>query len=513
MHIVYKNFSEGRQMMPDKDKLIKDQYDEIQKLKKELKNATKPSTMFSVLKSTVKRNIHDFFNREDKMKNMEARMKELEEENAKKSDELNRKSAELFAVINLGVQDNQDLENKTNSESDSSDKDKADFSMDFPQSQDEAVKKYFGSNINLKDLAKHMNPQDLAPKDSSEVTDRTASYVSPDSSDSANTSANDSGKQTKQMCFKGTSEENTPSKTPSSEIPDKEMAAQKRNDVNKKDIPPSDNKQLDEPKQKKMSMNAQKTNSKDKIQNQQQKPVSEISKVSTGIKKEDVQDTAKKTVAEQKKTKKENSISLEKPVLSVKSESQNALKNGTPAKQTDRNQSSNLSELNGSTVPSPLENRQKKDTQKPAAESHRNTSLDSSKLAPEHTVQDSSLSILDFEPDFDLELSPMDSKQQPELIKDSTSTSSSSSDCADSSDIPIPQSKHAEPAKPSKAAKPDSSSPKEKYEPSEDLPVDFGLAMQNDTPSEDDLPDASDLDAASVFDSLYDDDNWDDDFV
>ena len=89
--------------MPDnKDELLKKQNEEIQKLKKELKAAAKPSSMFSVLKNTVKRNVHDFFIREDKMKTMDSKIKDLEKELAKKEEELNKTSAELFAVVNLG---------------------------------------------------------------------------------------------------------------------------------------------------------------------------------------------------------------------------------------------------------------------------------------------------------------------------------------------------------------------------------------------------------------------------
>lgn len=63
-------------MMPEnKDELLKKQNEEIQKLKKELKQASKPSSMFSVLKNTVKRNVHDFFIREDRMKNMDSKIK------------------------------------------------------------------------------------------------------------------------------------------------------------------------------------------------------------------------------------------------------------------------------------------------------------------------------------------------------------------------------------------------------------------------------------------------------
>ena len=77
-------------MPENKDELLKKQNEEIQKLKKELKQASKPSSMFSVLKNTVKRNVHDFFIREDRMKNMDSKIKNLEKELAKKEEELNK---------------------------------------------------------------------------------------------------------------------------------------------------------------------------------------------------------------------------------------------------------------------------------------------------------------------------------------------------------------------------------------------------------------------------------------
>ena len=92
-------------MPENKDELLKKQNEEIQKLKKELKQASKPSSMFSVLKNTVKRNVHDFFIREDRMKNMDSKIKNLEKELAKKEEELNKTSAELFAAVNLGESD------------------------------------------------------------------------------------------------------------------------------------------------------------------------------------------------------------------------------------------------------------------------------------------------------------------------------------------------------------------------------------------------------------------------
>ena len=67
--------------MPDnKDELLKQQNEEIQKLKKELKAATKPSSMLSVLKSAVRRNVHDFFIREDKIKSVQEENKKLKKE-------------------------------------------------------------------------------------------------------------------------------------------------------------------------------------------------------------------------------------------------------------------------------------------------------------------------------------------------------------------------------------------------------------------------------------------------
>ena len=94
--------------MPDnKDELLKQQNEEIQKLKKELKAATKPSSMLSVLKSTVRRNVHDFFIREDKIKSVQEENKKLKKELEETKEERDKTSAQLFAAINLGS-DNQE---------------------------------------------------------------------------------------------------------------------------------------------------------------------------------------------------------------------------------------------------------------------------------------------------------------------------------------------------------------------------------------------------------------------
>ena len=150
--------------MSDKDQLLKQQREEIEKLKKELQDASKPSSMFSVFKNTMKRNVHYFFIREDKMKTMDSKIKDLESKLAQKEEELSRTSAELFAA-NLT---NGDIPDGNDSDSDSEDSDDKspdendgfpdfdnmddDFMHDFPQNREAAVKRYFGK-IDLTSLA------------------------------------------------------------------------------------------------------------------------------------------------------------------------------------------------------------------------------------------------------------------------------------------------------------------------------------------------------------------------
>ena len=154
-------------MPENKDELLKKQNEEIQKLKKELKQASKPSSMFSVLKNTVKRNVHDFFIREDRMKNMDSKIKNLEKELAKKEEELNKTSAELFAAVNLGESDT------TSDRSDEKSGDNPESEPDsptqdgpvFPQTAEDAVKEYFGP-IDLAQLARYYYPETSKPKTS-----------------------------------------------------------------------------------------------------------------------------------------------------------------------------------------------------------------------------------------------------------------------------------------------------------------------------------------------------------
>ena len=138
--------------MPDnKDELLKQQNEEIQKLKKELKAATKPSSMLSVLKSAVRRNVHDFFIREDKIKSVQEENKKLKKELEETKEERDKTSAQLFAAINLGS-DNQE---QTVSEEGAT-PDDCDAPV-FPQTAEEAVREYFGP-IDLATLARQLYP-------------------------------------------------------------------------------------------------------------------------------------------------------------------------------------------------------------------------------------------------------------------------------------------------------------------------------------------------------------------
>lgn len=152
-------------MPENKDELLKKQNEEIQKLKKELKQASKPSSMFSVLKNTVKRNVHDFFIREDRMKNMDSKIKNLEKELAKKEEELNKTSAELFAAVNLGESDtasDRSGENSADNPESGPDSQTQDGPV-FPQTAEDAVKEYFGP-IDLAQLARYYYPEDSKSK-------------------------------------------------------------------------------------------------------------------------------------------------------------------------------------------------------------------------------------------------------------------------------------------------------------------------------------------------------------
>lgn len=170
--------------MPDnKDELLKQQNEEIQKLKKELKAATKPSSMLSVLKSAVRRNVHDFFIREDKIKSVQEENKKLKKELEETKEERDKTSAQLFAAINLGS-DNQE---QTVSEEGTT-PDDCDAPV-FPQTAEEAAREYFGP-VDLAALARQLYPdqsmqhQNPEPESSapSKIKDAPIIQEQPDSS-------------------------------------------------------------------------------------------------------------------------------------------------------------------------------------------------------------------------------------------------------------------------------------------------------------------------------------------
>lgn len=187
--------------MPDnKDELLKKQNEEIQKLKKELKAAAKPSSMFSVLKNTVKRNVHDFFIREDKMKTMDSKIKDLEKELAKKEEELNKTSAELFAVVNLGqtwgpvstaplhMADGDKTSEHMNADN------KEDIPI-FPQTAEEAVKEYFGP-LDIASLAKQKFPEAEPKQKITAYEEKTLHLPEPEQFNNSKNIVNDSSDNT-----------------------------------------------------------------------------------------------------------------------------------------------------------------------------------------------------------------------------------------------------------------------------------------------------------------------------
>lgn len=164
---ILKKKEEGDMMSKDTEKLLQQQNEEIQKLKKELKQATQPSSIFSVLKTAITRSVHDFFVREDKMKNMDAKIKKLEKALEEKEDKLNQTTVELYAAITLGEQceapeatereSNEQYPGETINLDNKNSHCQQEQTITFPQTQEGAIRQYFG-DINISDLAQRLNP-------------------------------------------------------------------------------------------------------------------------------------------------------------------------------------------------------------------------------------------------------------------------------------------------------------------------------------------------------------------
>lgn len=116
----------------DKDTLLKQQQEEIQNLKKELKEASRPSALLSVLKKSIKRNIREFFDREEKMKGMESEMRKLRQKLEAVNEEKDMQAAIIYAAEHIRESDHSE---------DHSDDDSCDG---LPRTREDALKRFFG---------------------------------------------------------------------------------------------------------------------------------------------------------------------------------------------------------------------------------------------------------------------------------------------------------------------------------------------------------------------------------
>lgn len=164
--------------MPNKDEVIKQQSEEIQKLQKQLKTATRPSTLVSVFKANAKQGIHHFFHREAKMKDMEKENKKLKKALESKEEELNRTNAELVAASVFQSEENHA---EGAPEPWPEQPQEAAFSHpDLPQTADAAIQAYF-KGIDLKSLSKELYPQASIAKEAEKEQKIAAPEMEPDS--------------------------------------------------------------------------------------------------------------------------------------------------------------------------------------------------------------------------------------------------------------------------------------------------------------------------------------------
>lgn len=163
--------------MPNKDEVIKQQSEEIQKLQKQLKTATRPSTLVSVFKANAKQGIHHFFHREAKMKDMEKENKKLKKALESKEEELNRTNAELVAASVFQSEENHA---EGAPEPWPEQPQEAAFSHpDLPQTADAAIQAYF-KGIDLKSLSKELYPQAPSAKETEKEQKIAAPEMEPD---------------------------------------------------------------------------------------------------------------------------------------------------------------------------------------------------------------------------------------------------------------------------------------------------------------------------------------------
>ena len=449
-------------MSENKDELLKKQNEEIQKLKKELKQASKPSSMFSVLKNTVKRNVHDFFIREDRMKNMDSKIKNLEKELAKKEEELNKTSAELFAVVNLGESDTTSDRSSENSEdnTESGPDSPAQDGPVFPQTAEDAVKEYFGP-IDLAQLARYYYPEDSKSK-TQEVLE------SPDEEPNA--------KKEGQYAQISVEPENMDNSVPADAKPESLEQASTKKEA-EKELP--------------------------KTESRPEPVLKEIKKPEKTEKKEkDNQASERKTVGNTKDTSEEKKPEPQTSLSVEKTEKNDAAPSGQPKTDTPKITKKNTSTQNkkentlkekedADSKPTRLE--KQPEVKQPKTDEQ---SSDSAAVTTTATVVDKNgkkKSRKDRRKQKKNTQNPETQSAQPNAKTDAKTENNNTA---------------ANPGQKKPFSEPDFT---ESSEPDIDLPDDFGIVMEPEEPLPSDLPDIN-SGSGNIFDDLFnsDSDNWDD---
>lgn len=437
-------------MPENKDELLKKQNEEIQKLKKELKQASKPSSMFSVLKNTVNRNVHDFFIREDRMKNMDSKIKNLEKELAKKEEELNKTSAELFAAVNLGESDtasDRSGENSADNPESGPDSPTQDGPV-FPQTAEDAVKEYFGP-IDLAQLARYYYPEDSKSK-------------TPEGLEKLDEEPN--VKKEGQPTQISVEPENM-----GNSIPD--------------DAKPENQKQASTKKEVKKELS--------KTESKPEPVLKEIKKPEKTEKKEkDKQSSERKTVGNTKDTSEEKKPEPQTSLSVEKTEKNDAAPSGQPKTDTSKINKKDTSTQNKEDAGSkPTRLEKQPEVKQPETDEQ---ARDSAVAAVTATVVDKNgkkKSRKDRRKQKKNTQNPETQSAQPDAKTENNNTA-------------------ANPGQEKPLSEPDFA---ESAEPDIDLPDDFGIVMEPEEPLPSDLPDIN-SGSGNIFDDLFnsDSDNWDD---
>lgn len=437
-------------MPENKDELLKKQNEEIQKLKKELKQASKPSSMFSVLKNTVKRNVHDFFIREDRMKNMDSKIKNLEKELAKKEEELNKTSAELFAAVNLGESDtasNRSDENSSDNPESEPDSPTQDGPV-FPQTAEDAVKEYFGP-IDLAQLARYYYPEDSKSK-------------TPEGLEKLDEEPN--VKKEGQPAQISVEPENMGNSIPDDAKPENQKQALTKKEV-KKEL--------------------------SKTESKPEPVLKEIKKPEKTEKKEkDKQSSERKTVGNTKDTSEEKKPEPQTSLSVEKTEKNDAAPSGQPKTDTSKINKKDTSTQNKEDAGSkPTRLEKQPEVKQPETDEQ---ARDSAVAAVTATVVDKNgkkKSRKDRRKQKKNTQNPETQSAQPDAKTENNNTA-------------------ANPGQKKPFSEPDFT---ESSEPDIDLPDDFGIVMEPEEPLPSDLPDIN-SGSGNIFDDLFnsDSDNWDD---